>query len=722
MSARSPRAAFAALVSPWFVPAALCAQEPDRPDSLRRDSSAISLPDVSVLGTRQPRRPLDTPLAMTQVAPEDAFGAAGYGLDDALQLVPGVLAQSRNGGSDIRLVIRGFGARGAGDRSNAGTSRGIRILLDGIPETEPDGRTSFDGIDLASASDITVIRSNASATWGNAAGGVVSISTVPAGAAGPAASVQVGSFGLQRYVATGSAAVGRGLVYGSFAHTSFDGWREHSWSDRSLANAGAVVPLGPRTTLRGFFMGTVNGFRIPGPLTAAQVEADPRQANATYAARDERRYNRIARLGVAVEHGVGRPFGVSALLFGAPKALERSERGTYRDFNRYHIGGNIVGRASLAYTPSLHGTITAGVDEAYQDGSIRFYSLSPQGTRGGELRSDKREPANNLGAFVQHELTIGDRVTVGVGARYDVIRYSYVDWLEPHLNDARSFRRVTPKGTVNLRLGPLQSLYASVGGGVEAPAANEVDPASTFGQDTVSGINPLLEPILSTTYEIGTKQIVLPAGRGLLREVAYDVALYYTDVRNEIVPYRGGQFFFTAGRARRMGAELGVRLRTAGDVSLAGAVTWSHNTYREYVVDSVHYGRPGVTADYAGNRIVGVPDVIVGGHLAYEPGWLAPTRLQVGVQGNSRYWADDANRVPVGGFAVVSATAGLRTPLKLGAGLALGGFVTVDNLFDRRYVASAFLNPDVVNGAPVAFEPGFGRRLLVSFSLLRDDA
>jgi hypothetical protein len=35
-------------------------------------------------------------------------------------------------------------------------------------------------------------------------------------------------------------------------------------------------------------------------------------------------------------------------------------------------------------------------------------------------------------------------------------------------------------------------------------------------------------------------------------------------------------------------------------------------------------------------------------------------------------------------------------------------------------VASAFLNPDVVNGAPVAFEPGLPRRLVVSLSLARD--
>jgi iron complex outermembrane recepter protein len=54
-------------------------------------------------------------------------------------------------------VIRGFGARGAGDRSNAGTSRGIRVIVDGVPETELDGGTSFDGIDLASAEHMEIV-------------------------------------------------------------------------------------------------------------------------------------------------------------------------------------------------------------------------------------------------------------------------------------------------------------------------------------------------------------------------------------------------------------------------------------------------------------------------------------------------------------------------------------------------------------------------------------
>ena len=81
---------------------------------------------------------------------------------EALSRVPGVVAQSRYGTSDIRLMIRGFGARGAGDRSNSGTTRGVRVLIDGFPETEPDGRTSLDQLDLAAAEGIEVIRSNAS--------------------------------------------------------------------------------------------------------------------------------------------------------------------------------------------------------------------------------------------------------------------------------------------------------------------------------------------------------------------------------------------------------------------------------------------------------------------------------------------------------------------------------------------------------------------------------
>src|SRR4051812_21775624 len=144
------------------------------PDSVR------SLPGVTVTATREPAPILRTPLAITKITTPELRATNGYGLEDALTLVPGVVAQSRYGTSDIRLMIRGFGARGAGDRSNSGTTRGVRILLDGFPETEPDGRTAFDHIDLAAAEAVEVVRSNASSIYGNAAGGVVNVLTTPA--------------------------------------------------------------------------------------------------------------------------------------------------------------------------------------------------------------------------------------------------------------------------------------------------------------------------------------------------------------------------------------------------------------------------------------------------------------------------------------------------------------------------------------------------------------
>ena len=261
-----------------FVSASLLtAQERD---TTRRDTAAIALPPVTVVATRYPEGLFATPLAVSQVQRQDLFGVNGYGLNDALTLVPGVVAQSRYGNSDVRIAIRGFGARGAGDRSNAGTSRGIRVLLDGFPETEPDGRTSFDGIDLAAAQSIEVVRSNASAVWGNAAGGVISVSTV-----GEfdrhflSVESLAGGFGLRRYAARGGATVGPGRLTASFMRSDFAGWRVHSASRRSLFNLALVTPLAECTQLGVFAVGSANLFRIPGPLNPAQVAADPRQAN-----------------------------------------------------------------------------------------------------------------------------------------------------------------------------------------------------------------------------------------------------------------------------------------------------------------------------------------------------------------------------------------------------------------------------------------------------------
>jgi iron complex outermembrane receptor protein len=687
------------------------AQEPadSAADSARR------IAPVTITAARQKETLINAPLAVTVIDKKDLENRRGYSLDEVLRAVPGVFAQSRYGTSDVRLVIRGFGARGAGDRSNAGTSRGVRVLLDGIPETEPDGRTSFDLVDLAAARRVEIVRSNASALYGNAAGGVVDITTVGyADRQFAGASQMAGSFGLMRTVLDAGTQVGAGSVNATFTNTTQDGWRAHSDARRSLFSSAYVANPSPTTTVRLFITAANDLFHIPGPLTLAEAETTPRAANATYAARDERRYNRVGRVGVTVDHDIASTSSLSAMMFFNPKVLQRSERGTFRDFNRYHLGGNVVFRAESQPGTGVRGSTIIGADGAHQDGTILFYSLTPAGTRGTSLLDNKAEGATNTGLFAQQGIVFNDRVTLELGARYDDIKYDYRNFITPQINAAKSFRRLTPKVGVSFLASPTHSFYANLGGGVEAPAGNETDPAGTFGQDTVVAINPLLEAIRSTTYELGTKHLI-EVGRAYLGSVSYDAALYRTEVRNEIIPYRGGRFYFTAGKVRREGAELGTGVEGMRGFSLRGGMTWSRNRYIEYVVDSVHYGNPGGTANYAGNDVAGLPDIFYGVSIAHDLSLGLPLAARLDLRGVGDYFIDDANSASVPGYQTLDLTLALR-PVGLGRA-ALSGFVTVSNLFDRRFIGSAYTNPDIVNGTAVTYEPGTPRNVLVSFSI-----
>ena len=681
------------------------------------DSTRAKLPTVTVTATRGPAKSTyATPLAVTLIPKSQFEDKRGYSLDEAVSAVPGVLAQSRYGTSDIRLNIRGFGARGAGDRSNAGTSRGIRVLIDGIPETEPDGRTAFDLVDLAAAEAIEVVRSNASALYGNAGGGVVSISTVPSITAPFLRATQMaGGYEFLRSEVRAGTLLGPATLGFTFTNTSQQGYRAHSDSRRALFNISLTSPVGSSTDVAVFVAAANDLFHIPGPLSFDDAMENPKAANSTYASRDERRRNRLARIGVTLDHELSESSGFSSMLFVNPKYLQRSERGTFRDFNRHHLGGTLVYRNGYSLSPTVGASTVVGVDGAIQDGAILFYSLSADNGRGTELRDNKGEGAINTGVFAQQQLQFGERIGLDVGARWDRIRYDYRSHLDPRLDDMKDFSRVSPRLGLNYKFAPTHSVYFAVGGGVEAPAGNETDPASTFGQDTVTALNPLLEPIHSTTYEVGTKHL-MSIGTGVLSAFSYEFALYDTRVTNEIVPYRGGRFYFTAGRADRRGVEIGASLFGRGNVVISGSLTASRNKYLEYTVDSVHYGRPGSVADYADNDIAGIPSVFY--NLSASTGIRRniPLRFQVSVRGVGDYIVDDANTVEVPAYHIFGATVSTGDGIAIG-GLSLKAWAGVENLTDKRYIGSAFINPDVVNGVPLAFEPGAGRTLTLAVSL-----
>ncbi len=672
-----------------------------------------ALPSVTVTAERSESAILTTPLAVTKITTAALRVTSGAGLGEVLARVPGVLAQSRYGTSDVRIVIRGFGARGAGDRSNAGTSRGVRFLLDGIPETEPDGRTSFDQMDLSAASAIEVLRSNSSVIWGNAAGGVVNVLT-PIWTERTIAELQpfAGSFGLRRVAARWATPIGDGTAYAAFTNTTFDGWRAHSSAQRSLLNAGVVGRLGDRTKVAVYATGASNLLHLPGALTRAQYDANPAQANATYAERDERRFNRVLRLGATVDQDIGDDASVSAMLFINPKYLQRSERNTFRDFTRYHVGGNVLGRVKVGRSRFI-----AGIDEAFQDGAIMFYSLS-NGNRGTTLTANKAEGANDFGAFVQDEISVGERILLTLGARYDNVSYNNRNFMDPVVdptpNGSRTFDQVTPKVGFVWKFGTVRSFYANLGGGIEVPAGNETDP---YGAQGAVAINPLLQPIRSTTIEVGVKSVLEDVGPFT---VTGDLAFYNTSVTNDLQPYYEGRFYMSAGKSRRTGVELGLSTETKSGVFGTLALTASDNKYLDYAVDSGLFKKGGGRAVFDGNSIVGIPGVMGQLEFGSEVPGLRSVRLKAALEYSGQYFADDANSVNVPSYHIMSLTAELRKPIVTANGWGLRGFLTMQNVAGTKYVGSVFLNPlHTAAHEAIAFEPGMPRTVTLSLTVGR---
>lgn len=656
---------------------------------------------VTVIGERPGTDALDAPVATAVVAAEAWRESRTAGLEAPLASVPGVIAQSRGGSNDVRITNRGFGARGAGERSNAGTTRGIRITLDGFPLTEPDGRTSLDLADAALLERIRVVRSNSSVLFGPASGGLIELQSItdfeaPYGEA----RAEFGSHGYAKQVVESGFVSGTARVRVAASSCSFDGFREHSGGSLGTLFTTVLAAPAPATRLGIYLAATHNLQRQAGALTPAEFAADPTRANPAYVAQDARRDNRLGRLGARVEHEFagGRRLQVGA--FVEPKSLHRSERGRYRDFQRVHAGGS-----ALLSGPAAAGRVrwTLGLDEAVQDGSTLFYDLDGGG-RGTTLLADQREAINTLGAFGELAWEPSPRWQVTAGGRWDNVRYLSEDHQAPDLDASRSLEHVSPRLALSYRPSERRLFFAAVTGGIETPAFNEVDPPAPFDAET--SLNPLLEPSHSLTFEVGTRGERF--GDGLARRLAWDVALYTLDVRNDIVPWDGGAWYRTAGKSRRRGLELGLAAEFAHGLSARLAGTLTHNSYLDYETGAPDDEGDLVSIRYDGNATAGIPATSL--QAAFR--WTAPAGafLELALRRTGAYWADDANTDRVDAATVIDATAGFNASLWGRRGLV---FMSVRNLADEVYAASVY-----INGAADRFlEPGMGRNVVAGLSV-----
>lgn len=660
------------------------------------------LPTIVVTATLRPEPAFDVPASIDAVAvgKPDA-DTPGRNASEYLRGVPGVLARDRqNDAQDEQISIRGFGAR-----STFGV-RGVRLYVDGIPATMPDGQGQVSNFDFGSADRIEVLRGPFSALYGNSSGGVIQIFTAEGGKP-DALTGRLGG-GSDGAAQTGADARGmRGALGYNIDVSGFrtDGYRGHSRATRIQGNARFDATVGVRGKLT-LLLNTVAlpEAQDPQGLTRAQWQADPRQAAPSALLFDTRKRVQQAQGGAVYTQDFAAHQSLRALVYygqrgvlqflAVPVAAQRNPlnsggvvdlRTLYRGTDlRWSWAGSLGGRP-------LDVTLGTAYDGSSQHRNGYQNFAGDRLGVAGALRRDERDDVDDLDEYAQGTWRYTDRWSLTLGARHSVVRFRsddfYITVANPDDGGRVAYGTTSPVAGLRFRATGDWHLYAAWGEGFETPTFSEIG----YRPDGLAGLNFALRPARSRNGEVGSKWRFADGG-------SLHVAWFDARTRDElaVLASSGGRSTYrNVGRARRRGVELGLHWPIGGRWRLDAAYTLLDARF----LDAFGCGAGGCNVA-AGTRLPGVPRQWLDAGLRWggDVGWHAG--VTVDAVGAVR--ADDAGALVAPGYAV----AGLHGGCGFDAGpRRVTVFGRIDNLFAQRYVGSVIVNQS--NGA--LFEPAPGR-------------
>ena len=648
---------------------------------------------------------LDLPFSVTVQTPDSQRpGQRHLSLDETLLLIPGLTVSNRNNPSqDPRISIRGFGAR------SAFGVRGIRILRDGIPLTLPDGQTPVDYLDLESVGRVEVMRGSASSLYGNAGGGVVDLRTSapPPLPISATARLWSGAFGSRRLVAKADGETA-GLGYqGNVARTESEGYRDYArqrmnngfarLSYENESNSYGVEWLGVNTPLA----------QNPGALTRAQFEADPGMADPLSIRKKARKAVTQSQVGVTARH-----YGFLELegsAYVGTRHLDNPLTFGIVDVGRRIAGGNA--RVTLPVSLlAAENRITLGTELQLQnDLRLNFTNcndIPPLTTatptcpdltaERGSVTLNQREIVSSVGSYLRDEIQLSDIFAITAGARADAVRFrvkdKLIDTTNPDDSGERLLHAISPMAGILAHLTESHSAYFNISTAFETPTATELGNQPSGA----AGINRDLKPQRSLTYEFGLKGV---SDIGL----QYSGALFATSVHDELIPFdipasNGRRYYRNAGRTSRRGVELGLNYNVRA-LEFGGAYTYANYRFVDFTVG---------TADYAGNRIPGIPAQVFQGSAT-----LHSRIASLVTEGSfaNKMFVNDGNSESAPGYGVVNARV-ISTALWRGSAVEITG--GAQNIFNRKWVSSVSVN---ASGGKF-YEPGSQRAYFVGVSLI----
>ncbi len=591
------------------------------------------LDEIVVTATRSESSVRDVGRSISVVSKEQIQnGTQQLGLDESLAGVPGLYMQNRyNFAQDLRISLRGFGAR------SAFGIRGIKILVDGIPETLPDGQAGVDSIDLGSAQSIEVLRGPASSLYGNASGGVIAIAS-ELGSETPYIEGRIagGEYGYnQVQLKTAGELAGADYLF-NISRTELDGYRDHSKARGTVVNTKWGIPFaGDDRLLVSLNLTDQPQADDAGGVNVLQATTAPTTARLQNVQFDAGESLSQQRLGLIYErerpagnltirnYYAWREFG-NKLPFTGGGAVDL-ERFFYGVGAQYSLGGSLPEAFNLTF----------GVDLERQDDDRKRFDNN-DGTLGAMV-FNQNEQVDNIGVYLQGQYEFNETWSMVGGIRYDELSYDVTDRYMPDGDDSGTldFSETSPSLSVNYKT-PRGVLFASYSSSFETPTTTEL-----ANPDASGGFNGSLNAQVADSFELGYKHA---AG-----DVYYELAVFTIDLEDELVPFElaafpGRTFYSNAGASRRDGAEAALSWESESGLRVDASYTWSDFRFDRFFDENNN--------DFSGKRLPGLPRQFAYLGVSYNSDDGFSATLESVFSGD--LYADNANAAEVFDYTVVN--------------------------------------------------------------------
>ena len=688
------------------------------------ETTEYQLPVITVQAVHTDSELLSTSASIQKVEAATVQNNANVNLSEVLQGVAGLQINNReNYAQDLQISMRGFGAR-----STFGV-RGIRMYIDGIPATMPDGQGQSSNIDLNSLDHIEVLTGPFSSLYGNSSGGTILAETKEGqGKDSIQVGLNAGSHHKQQaniQLQGGSEQANQAAYVISSSYFDTDGFRDHSAAQKVLNNAKLTWNLEDGSKINWVMNRVDIDADDPQGLKREQWKANPKQVNDsknTYNVRkeieqtqtgltwtkplnDQQELYSMFYLGnrQVVQYQSIPKCGINKVTGECiPNSSQLNPRhaGGVIDFDRDYYGADFrwTGKEVLPNT-----TLVAGValDRMIEDrkGYENYDDTGRYGVKG-DLRRNEKNTLWSLDPYVQASWQFLPTWHLDTGLRYSNVHYKSDDHyiVAGNGDDSGStdYQKLLPSVALGWEILPELYAYASYGKGFETPTFTEM----AYPTLAASGINFDLKPASSDTYELGLKS---QNTFGL-----FTLAVFNTVTKNDIVPddaNAGRNTFRNAEQTLRQGAELAWQHQLWQDLKLSASYSYLDATFDADIAATttkplIEKGTyiPGIAKNQAFTRIA----------------WQPEQGFQAGLEARymDKIYVDDINSDTAPSYTVLAANVGY---LWVNRDWKVNSYARVDNLFDRNYVGSVIVN----DSNSRFFEPADGRNFSVGMSVTK---